>query len=361
MGNKGYLLLQNGRLFEGKTFGARKDAMAELVFTTGMTGYLETLTDLSFNGQMVVQCFPMIGNYGVIPEDFESQKPILSAYIVREWCKTPSNFRSQGNVDDFLKENGIPGLYDVDTRALTKLIRESGVMNAALLMEKPDNVEEILQKLRALPFHPNVQDVSCKFIEHNRDQDKPYHVVLWDFGGKGSIRKQLEERGCGITVVPCDTSAEDILALKPDGIMLSNGPGNPVDNMGIVEEIQKVCEAKIPTFGICLGHQLLALAQGAKTVKMKYGHRGANQPAKDVFTGVCYMTSQNHGFMVDGHSLPTHARLRYINGNDGSCEGIDYDNIPAFSVQFHPEACSGPLDTRFLFDRFIGMMNGGKY
>ena len=359
MENKGYLLLENGRLFEGKTFGAKKDAMAELVFTTAMTGYLETLTDPSYSGQMVVQCFPLIGNYGVIPQDFESGRPALSAYIVREWCKTPSNFRSQGDLDGYLRETGIPGLWDVDTRALTRIIRESGVMNAALMQEKPEDMEQILEKLRALPFHPRVRDVSRKTAEES-GADKPLHVVLWDFGAKESIRRELEERGCHVTLVPCDTKAEEILAMKPDGVMLSNGPGDPADNAEIIAQIQKLCEKKLPMFGIDLGHHLLALSQGAKTVKMKYGHRGENQPAKDVFTGRCYITSQNHGFAVDGKTLPPHLRLRFINANDGTCEGIDYDKLPAFSVQFHPEACGGPLDTRFLFDRFIELMNGGK-
>ena len=343
MENKGYLLLADGQLFEGTRFGAEKDVYAELVFTTAMTGYLETITDPSYEGQIVIQTFPTIGNYGVIPEDFESARPGLSAYVVREWCHDPSNFRCQGTLDEYLRREGIPGLCGLDTRRLTRRIRSAGVMNAALLMEKPENTDAVIAKLRALPFHPAV-----------------YHVVLWDFGAKGSIQRCLEERGCHVTCVPADTTAEEILALKPDGVMLSNGPGDPADNTSIIEQLSLLELQKIPTFGICLGHQLLALSQGAKTRKLKYGHRGANQPAKDLITGRSYMTSQNHGFAVDAETLPANATLRFINGNDGTCEGLDYKDMPAFSVQFHPEACGGPLDTRFLFDRFMQMM-GGDY
>ena len=359
MENKGYLLLADGQLFEGTRFGAEKDVYAELVFTTAMTGYLETITDPSYEGQIVIQTFPTIGNYGVIPEDFESARPGLSAYVVREWCHDPSNFRCQGTLDDYLRREGIPGLCGLDTRRLTRRIRSAGVMNAALLMEEPENTDAVIAKLRALPFHPAVQDVSCKEITEGKTQGK-YHVVLWDFGAKGSIQRCLEERGCHVTCVPADTTAAEILALKPDGVMLSNGPGDPADNTSIIEQLSLLELQKIPTFGICLGHQLLALSQGAKTRKLKYGHRGANQPAKDLITGRSYMTSQNHGFAVDAETLPANATLRFINGNDGTCEGLDYKDMPAFSVQFHPEACGGPLDTRFLFDRFMQMM-GGDY
>lgn len=357
MEKKGYLLLADGQLFEGVRFGADKDVYAELVFTTAMTGYLETITDPSYTGQIVIQTFPSIGNYGVIPEDFESQRPGLSAYIVRECCDTPSNFRSQGTLSDYLKEQGIPGLCGVDTRQLTRRIRSAGVMNAALLMEKPADMGAILAKLRALPFHPCVQDVSCKTVQEGQTAGK-YHVVMWDFGAKDSIQHCLEERGCHVTRVPADTTADEILAMQPDGVMLSNGPGDPADNTRIIEQLALLETHRIPTFGICLGHQLLALSQGAKARKLKYGHRGENQPAKDLVTGRSYMTSQNHGFAVDTETLPPHAVLRFVNGNDGTCEGLDYQGMPAFSVQFHPEACGGPLDTLFLFDRFIQMMGG---
>ncbi len=359
MSRKGYLLLADGQLFEGEMRGAEKNVMAELVFTTAMVGYLETLTDPSYEGEIVIQTFPTIGNYGVIPEDFESSKPWLSGYIAREICDAPSNFRCGGKLEDFLKEHDIPCLTGVDTRALTRKIRSAGVMNAAILTEKPADIPAMVKKLQQLPFHPSVQDVSCK--ETTEDEvEGAYHVVLWDFGAKANIRRELEKRGCHVTTVNADATCEEILALKPDGIMLSNGPGDPADNVGIIEQLRELCTHRIPTFGICLGHQLLALSQGATTSKLKYGHRGANQPAKDVKTGLSYMTSQNHGYAVDSATLPANASLRFVNGNDGTCEGVDYTDMPAFSVQFHPEAAGGPLDTRFLFDRFIALMGGNK-
>ncbi len=359
MKKKGYLLLADGQLFEGELRGAEKSVMAELVFTTAMTGYLETLTDPSYEGQIVIQTFPTIGNYGVIPSDFESAAPRLSGYVVRELCDTPSNFRSEGALDEYLKARGVPCLTQVDTRALTRRIRDAGVMNAALLTELPEDVAALTAKLRALPFHPSIQDVTCAQARPAAAKGA-YNVVLWDFGAKDNIRRELENRGCAVTVVPADTAAEAILALKPDGVMLSNGPGDPADNTRVFAELRALCQRRVPLFGICLGHQLLALSQGAATVKLKYGHRGANQPARDVKTGLSYMTSQNHGFAVDVASLPDNATLRFVNGNDGTCEGLDYTDMPAFSVQFHPEAAGGPLDTRFLFDRFIALMGGNK-
>ncbi len=359
MSKKGYLVLADGQCYEGTRLGAEKDVMAEAVFTTGMVGYLETLTDPSYKGQMVIQTFPVIGNYGVIPEDFESREPALSAYIAREICDAPSNFRSQGKLSDYLAEKGVPALVGVDTRSLTRRIRSAGVMNAALLMEKPENVAEIAARLRTLPFHPSIQEVTCDAVRPGAGKGI-HRVVLWDFGAKENIRRELEKRGCDVTVVPASATAEEILALNPDGVMLSNGPGDPADNTGVINELRELCRHRLPTFGICLGHQLLAISQGAQTVKLKYGHRGANQPAKDVKTGLSYMTSQNHGFAVAVESLPQNASLRFVNGNDGTCEGIDYTDMPAFSVQFHPEAAGGPLDTRFLFDRFIALMGGNK-
>jgi carbamoyl-phosphate synthase small subunit len=354
---KGYLLLENGQIFEGKTFGAMKEASGELVFTTNMTGYLETLTDPSYYGQMVVQTFPMIGNYGVIPEDFESKGPRLSAYIVREWCKAPNNFRCQGTLDDFLRIASIPGLYDLDTRALTKIIRQKGVMNAMLLHEKPSNIGILVQSMKTWTA-PSVEDVTCAAVEKESPEEIKFRVVLMDFGAKGSIGKNLAARGCEVITVPSYATAEEVMAYEPDGLMLSNGPGDPADNTGIIGELMKLCEKRIPIFGICLGHQLLALARGGLTEKLKYGHRGGNQPVKDLQTGKMYMSSQNHGYAVSVSHLPKGSRMRFENGNDFTCEGIDYLDIPAFSVQFHPEAACGPLDTRFLFDRFLWLMGG---
>lgn len=359
MSRKGYLLLADGQLYEGTLLGAEKSVMAELVFTTGMVGYLETITDPSYKGQIVIQTFPLIGNYGVIDEDFESKRPGLSGYVVRELCDAPSNFRCQGKLEEYLQREGVPVLTGVDTRSLTRRIRSAGVMNAAILLEKPENLAEAVRRLQALPFHPSIQDVTCEKVQEATGKGL-HHVVLWDFGAKANIQRELEKRSCRVTVVPASATAEEILRLNPDGIMLSNGPGDPADNVSVISELQELCRHRIPTFGICLGHQLLALSQGASTVKLKYGHRGANQPAKDVKTGLSYMTSQNHGFAVDASTLPASASLRFINGNDGTCEGIDYTDMPAFSVQFHPEAAGGPLDTRFLFDRFIALMGGNK-
>lgn len=348
-----YLVLENGRVFAGKSFGWQGEVTGELVFTTAMVGYLETLTDPSFYGQLVVQTFPLIGNYGVIPADFESTKPHLCAYIVREWCQEPSNFRMEGNLDTFLVENHIVGLYGIDTRALTRIIRENGVMNARIT-SNPEVTPELLAEIKAYSLKNPVNIVSRRDKE---PQGSGRRVVLWDFGAKNSIARNLVKHGCEVINMPADSTAEQILAQQPQGIMLSNGPGDPADNMAIVAELQKLFEAKIPTFGICMGHQLLALASGAKTGKLHYGHRGANQPIKDLQTGQVFVSCQNHGYEVLNETLPDCARLRYINANDGSCEGIDYLDKPAFSVQFHPEAAAGPLDTGFLFDRFVEMID----
>ena len=359
MEQKAYLILENGTVFQGCRFGADKDAVGELVFTTAMTGYLETLTDPSFYGQVVVQTFPLIGNYGVIPEDFESASPVLHAYIVREWCQEPSNFRCQGDLDTFLKTRGIPGLYGVDTRALTRVVREAGVMNAKLPSNPPTEAD--FEELKSFRIADAIRTVSGGEEQVMKPEGEVKHrVVLWSFGAKANIGRELLRRGCEVTVVPASTPAERILALNPDGVMLSNGPGDPMDNLDIVEQLRLVCEKKIPTFGICMGHQLLALSQGAKTEKMKYGHRGANQPAKNTRTGRVYITAQNHGYTVVNESLSETAELLYVNVNDGTCEGIAYKDMPAFSVQFHPEACGGPLDTGFLFDEFMQYMEGAK-
>lgn len=356
MSKTAYLILENGKVFEGKSFGAEKEVTGELVFTTAMTGYLETLTDPSYYGQVVMQTFPLIGNYGVIPSDFESAQPALRAYVVRNRCQEPSNFRCEGTLDTFLKACGIPGMYDLDTRALTRIVREYGVMNCKLVYSLA-NKEQDLKEIASYRVTDAVRSVTKNGQERFCAQEPRYNVVLWDFGAKDNIRRELVKRGCNVTVVPSYTTAQQIKDLHPDGIMLSNGPGNPADNVAVIEQLRILCEEKIPTFGICLGHQLLALSQGAKTKKLKYGHRGANQPATDTQTGRVYITSQNHGYAVVGESLPTNARESYKNANDGTCEGVEYLDMPAFSVQFHPEACGGPLDTGFLFDRFLSMMN----
>jgi len=353
MRERKFLVLENGKIFEGVPFGARKEAMAELVFTTGMTGYLETLTDKSYRGQAVIQTFPLIGNYGVIPDDFEGSTVGPAAYIVKEWCRYPSNFRSQGEIDTFLKEHDIPGLSEIDTRSLAKIIRESGVMNGALT-DDPNSVD--MDALRAYTIRDAVPESSTKDIYTVNAGPNKKHVVLMDFGLKENIKRKLIRLDCQVTVVPHNMSAADILQIGADGIMLSNGPGDPADNPLIIETLKALTKSGIPIFGICLGHQLLALASGFETTKLKYGHRGANQPARNLDTGRVYITSQNHGYAVVSESIKGVGREFFKNVNDGSCEGIEYTSFPGFSVQFHPEACGGPQDTSFLFDRFLKMM-----
>ena len=358
MEKKAYLVLENGDVYEGYAFGAEKVSVGELVFTTATTGYLETLTDPSYFGQLVCQTFPLIGNYGVIPSDFESKQPVLSAYIVREWCQQPSNFRCEGVIDAFLKEKDIPGIDGIDTRCLTKTVREYGVMNAKIMYTQPG--ESDFEELKAFRSEPAVKYVTCKEKQYFEAENAKFNVVLMDFGTKKNIRCELVKRGCNVTVVPAYTTAEEIKAMAPDGLMLSNGPGDPQDNPEIIEQLRILSNEKIPTFGICLGHQLFAAANGASTRKLKYGHRGENQPATDTKTGRVYITSQNHGYEVLADTLPEGAYMSFVNANDGTCEGVTYTDRPAFTVQFHPEACGGPLDTAFLFDKFIDMMQEVK-
>ena len=349
---KRYLTLEDGTTFVGEGFGAAADAVGELVFTTGMCGYIETLTDPSYAGQIVMQTFPMIGNYGIIPADFEG-KCAVRGYVVHEWCDTPSNFRAAGDLDTYLKSVGIPGIAGIDTRALTRTLRECGTMNATITDEVPAD----LTAVRAYAVTDAVASVTCAApTEYSADGETRCRVSLLDFGAKRNIIRSLTARGCAVTVFPASTPAADILATAPDGVMLSNGPGDPAENTAIIAEIGKLL-GRVPVFGICLGHQLMALAVGGSTVKLKYGHRGVNQPARDLVSGRTYITSQNHGYAVVGNSLPT-GEVRFVNANDGTCEGIDYPALRAFSVQFHPEACAGPHDTAFLFDRFCDLMKG---
>lgn len=401
-----YLILADGTIFEGKSIGATGSTIGETVFTTGMTGYLETLTDPSYYGQIVTQTFPLIGNYGDIPQDYESKKSWVRGYIVRELCDQPSNFRCSGQLNDFLKSQGIIGICGIDTRALTKRLRESGVMNGMIVSGKnAENLrsQELLAKIKdykitdavklvnmkegeaspcapASSASPAVAYATLSAGEHPRNAPA-HHIVLFDFGAKLNIQRELEKRGCKVTVVPYNTTVEEVIKMQPDGIMLSNGPGDPAENTEVIQEIKKLCEYNkqvvstssttggsstavttrpIPIFGICLGHQMLALARGCKTSKLKYGHRGGNHPCKDTETGRVYITSQNHGYAVENTSLPPYAKMSFFNVNDGTVEGITYTDIPAFSVQFHPEACGGPHDTNFLFDRFIENIKNAK-
>ncbi len=357
MREKAYLVLQNGRVFEGRRFGAKADVYGEAVFTTAMTGYVETLTDPSYHGQLVVQTFPLIGNVGVMAEDFESGYPQLSGYIVREACDVPSNFRCEKTLEQFLIEKNVPGLCGVDTRAITRLLRSSGVMKACILSELPADMDALLKKLQDLPDPNSVPAVTGTRL---KDETPENPLVLMDFGYKENILRCLEGMGYPVKVVPADTSAEDILKMKPCGVMLSNGPGDPAVNVGPIETIRALMDTKtLPIFGICLGHQLMALAMGAKSTKMKFGHRGANQPVIDLRDHRLFVTSQNHGYAIDAATLPAFARPLFVNANDNTLEGVWYEDRPAFSVQFHPEACGGPRDTAFLFDDFRKLIEEG--
>ena len=351
---KGYLILQDGQVFEGVRFGAETDTVGELVFTTGMCGYVETLTDPSYAGQIVMQTYPLIGNYGIIREDFEGAC-CVKGYVVREYCDTPSNFRTDCDLDTYLKEQGVPGLCGVDTRELTRIIREHGVMNAAICDEIPAD----LTPIKTYAITGVVEAVSCKEPDrYPAEGEECFRVSLIDYGAKRNIVRELQKRGCTVTVLPASTSAEEILAAGPDGVMLSNGPGDPAENAYQIEQIRKLL-GKVPMFGICLGHQLTALAAGGSTYKLKYGHRGVNQPVRDLNGVRTYITSQNHGYAVDGDTVKL-GKVRFVNANDGTCEGIDYPELKAFTVQFHPEACTGPKDTSFLFDQFVELMKGGR-
>ena len=352
--SKVYLTLENGRQFTGYAFGAQKEVVGELVFTTGMTGYIETLTDPSYYGQIVTQTFPLIGNYGMIEADTESKKPWVTAYIVREKCDEPSNFRCGGTIDDYLKKQGIPGIYGIDTRELTKIVREAGVMNAAITKKPLKDLDEV----RAYTIKDAVKSVTCDEIEYLGDPNG-IKVAVWDFGAKRNIMRELAKRGCYCMKVPSYYTAEQILALEPQGLMLTNGPGDPSENTEVIANIKKLA-GKLPIFGICLGHQLFALAMGGRTKKMKYGHRGSNQPVKNLDTGRVYISSQNHGYEVISSSVEG-GKLSFVNANDDTCEGFEYPELNAYTVQFHPEACGGPMDASFLFDKFILNIKEGRY
>lgn len=355
---KGFLLLENGRSFEGVRYDTMDmEPVGELAFSTGMTGYLESITDPSYYGQMLIQTFPLIGNYGVIPDDFESGDVHLKAYIINKLCELPSNFRSTGTLGDFLTERRIPLLLLKDTRTLTKIVREQGVMNAMISYDS-QLTDEKLEKIRRYKVKNAVNSVTSSEITVHKSGGmmNGKKVILMDFGTKSNIINELSRRCCEVTVVPAGTTAQVIKKMKPDGIMLSNGPGDPAENKEIISELKILTGTGIPIFGICLGHQLLALACDAKTKKMTYGHRGANQPVMNIETERVYITSQNHGYCVDPDTLPKSAVALYTNINDGTSEGVRYSDFPGFSVQFHPEACGGPLDMNFLFDNFIELM-----
>jgi carbamoyl-phosphate synthase small subunit len=356
---KAFLILEDGNVFEGKSVGSTKEIISEIVFNTSMTGYLEVLTDPSYAGQSVCMTYPLIGNYGVCFDDMEADRPWNMGFIVREIAKVPSNFRSVESIGKFLTDNDITGIEAIDTRALTKILREKGTMRGMITTNENYDLEDCLARIKAWNMGHVVLDVTCK--EKEVYPGDGYKVAVVDLGVKKNIVKSLLERGCQVTVYPAETDAEEILADKPDGIMLTNGPGDPKDNVKTIAEIKKLFDTDVPIFAICLGHQLLALANGADTEKMKYGHRGANHPVKDLKTGKCYISTQNHGYVVKEDTVDRDiAEVSYINVNDGTVEGLHYLGKNVQTVQFHPEACAGPLDTGYLFDQFMNMMEVSK-
>lgn len=394
---KSFLILEDGTVFEGTHIGAKKEIISEIVFNTSMAGYPEVLTDPSYAGQAVCMTYPLIGNYGVCRDDMESKKPWPDGFIVRELSRFSSNFRSDMTIQEFLEEYGVPGIAGIDTRALTKILREKGTMNGMITTREDYDLNEIIPRLKEYTTGKVVEKVTCEHkyevkgsvsLEENgavsgsarfdkESYEKGTHekkpsmvkalngagkkVALLDFGAKDNIADALAKRGCAVTVYPALTKAEEIIADAPDGIMLSNGPGDPKECTSIIEEINKLYQTNIPIFAICLGHQLMALATGADTFKMKYGHRGGNHPVKDLQTGRVYISSQNHGYVVDMDKLdPGIAIPAFINVNDGTNEGLSYTGKNIFTVQFHPEACPGPQDSGYLFDRFIDMMKARK-
>ena len=360
---KAFLILEDGTVFTGTHIGADREVISEIVFNTSMAGYLEVLTDPSYAGQTVCMTYPLIGNYGVCREDMESKRAWTDGFIVRELSRTASNFRKEITIQEFLAKQNIPGIAGIDTRALTKILREKGTMNGMITTDENYNPALILPQLKQYTTGKVVEKVTCS---HKYEITCPAdaigkRVALLDFGSKENIARSLVKRGCDVTVYPAFTKAEEILADNPDGIMLSNGPGDPKECEGIIQEIRKLYETDIPIFAICLGHQLMALATGADTFKMKYGHRGGNHPVKDLKTGKVYISSQNHGYVVDMEKLdPDVAVPAFVNVNDGTNEGLSYVGKNIFTVQYHPEACPGPQDSGYLFDRFIKMMEVGE-
>lgn len=356
---KAFLILEDGTVFTGTSIGSTKEIISEIVFNTSMTGYLEVLTDPSYAGQAVVMTYPLIGNYGICTEDMESLKPWPDGYIVRELSRLPSNFRSDNTIQNFLEKNDIPGISGIDTRALTKILREKGTMNGMITTNENYDLQQVMAQLKDYVPTGVVNKVTCK--EKKVLEGNGYKVALMDFGAKNNIARSLNKRGCEVTIYPANTTAEEIIKSNPDGIMLSNGPGDPKECESIIKEIKKLYDSNIPIFAICLGHQLMALATGADTHKMKYGHRGANHPVKDLRSGRVYISSQNHGYVVDSNTIdPDIAEVGFINVNDKTVEGLRYKNKDIFTVQFHPEACPGPQDSNLLFDEFMQMMGGKK-
>jgi len=359
---KATLILANGSVFSGTSIGSTSDRICEMVFNTSMTGYQEILTDPSYAGQGVVMSYPLIGNYGVNSEDNESSRPWVEAFVVRHLSPRGSNFRCEGDLGTYLKEHDITGIEGVDTRALTKILRSQGSMNGMVTCAEHFNIAEVLEKIRAYKVENTVEKVTRKEPEvFSAYGEEKCHVAMMDYGVKQNMIECLRRRGCKVTALPALTSAETILAGGYDGVMLSNGPGDPAENTAVIAELKKLYDSDIPLFGVCLGHQLLALATGAKTGRLDYGHRGGNHPVRDLEMGRVFITSQNHGYMVLADSVdPDVAEISHINVNDGTVEGLRYKRPNCFTTQFHPEANAGPKDTEYLFNRFVASMGGDK-
>jgi len=371
---KAVLALEDGRYFIGRSFGASGETVGEVVFNTSMTGYQEILTDPSYCGEIVTMTYPLIGNYGVNSEDVESERPFLSGFVVKEYSEFPCNWRCETTLDSYLKKHGVIGIHDIDTRALVLHIRSRGAQNGIISTVdcEPESLVEKARRAPSLVGRDLVREVTCRApYEWNEGlwelgqgyakngSDGRFKVVAYDFGIKRNILRNLVSHGCSVTVVPADTPAEDVLALNPDGVFLSNGPGDPEPIVYAQENIRKLL-GKVPIFGICLGHQLIALALGGETYKLKFGHRGGNQPVQREEGRNVEITSQNHGFAVDGCSIREEAVLTHINLNDNTVEGLIHEKYPVFSVQYHPEASPGPHDARYLFGRFIKMMEENR-
>lgn len=353
---KSYLVLEDGSTYEGKSIGLCEDTIGEVVFNTGMTGYQEVLTDPSYYGQIVAMTYPLIGNYGINDEDFQSEKPQVRGFIVRECNNMPSNFRSKYTLDEYLKKNNIVGIQGIDTRALTKVLREKGTMKG-MITKSLDDVGKKIERINEFTENNHVANVTTKQIY--RIEGNGFRIAVVDYGIKRNILKNLIARDADLTIFPAQAAACDILKINPDGILLSNGPGDPKDVYFGINTVKELT-GKVPVFGICLGHQILSLALGGDTAKLKYGHRGSNHPVKDLKKGRTYITAQNHGYTVLKDRLPEDIEITHININDGTVEGIKHKYMPLMSVQFHPEASPGPCDTSYIFDEFIKMIKEDK-
>ena len=359
---KARLILEDGAVYHGRSFGVEDDVFGEIVFNTSMSGYQEIITDLSYAGQILLMTYPHIGNYGINSEDMESDTPALNGLIVKELCEYPSNHRSESTLDDFLKTHNIPGLQGIDTRSLTRRIREAGAMRSMITSSTlPD--DELISKVKSsdkMTGSELASSVSSKEVRPFGGEGSAFKIAVIDYGLKGNIVKELIKRECSGNIFPATVSAKEIIGSEPDGLLLSNGPGDPAA-VGYAIECIKQLLSYVPIFGICLGHQLLAHAMGAKTYKLKFGHRGANHPVLDKSTGKVEITVQNHGFAVLVDSVNVEeVEITHLNLNDGTVEGLRHKQLPLFSVQYHPEAAPGPHDSRYLFDRFLDMMNDNK-